>query len=110
MRLWFKVTLNDGTNNVELYGYVTWLEGGDNNVRVDAVVNDDIGEILDNWESNATSLTVDITPICYDDFGRVVECPAEVVDYNSQSGTATLKWVYNPNGASSIYLTFSSIS
>ena len=111
----FTVTLSDGTNTVTLSdAKVVWLEGGDNKVQVRAVVTVDQGEILDAWETKKTSLKVQITPTkceTISNYGDRVEthCTSEITDYASQSGTATLTWVYNPSGESTIELTFTTI-
>lgn len=106
----FRVKMSDGTDTIRLKGDVIWLEGGDTKVEVDAPVTIEQGEVLDKWESSQTKLNVSIEPICLDVMGREIVCPDEIEEYNSQEGTATMTWIYNPNGISKIILTFESES
>lgn len=102
----FDVKISDKTNTIKLRGNVIWLEGGDNKVEVDAPVAIEQGEVLDKWEANKTKLNVSIEPICLDIMNRERKCPDTIEEYNSQEGTATMTWVYNPNGSSKIIFTF----
>ena len=106
----FKVVLRDQDGNeITLPAKVEWLQGGDNDVRVVTYVDVGTGEVLDKWEGSNTSLEVSIEPLCFNVYGDNVDCPGEVKDYLEQSGKASLSWVYNPNGDSSIYLKFTEV-
>ena len=110
----FRITLTDGTNTIIFETpRVEWLPGGDSKVRFTTLVTAENGTILDNWEANQTAVSVTIEPTrCgeRDEAGQITsaECTQEVIDYNSQDGTATVAWNYNPNGPSEVYISFTS--
>ena len=108
----FIIKLNDGNKELKLdTNEVTWLEGGDNKVVFEALVDIERGKLLDQWEANGTVLQVSIEPKeCgeIDQYGQIIaaECDQSLVDYNSQEGKARIEWTYNPTGTSRILLQF----
>ena len=100
----FKVKLTDGSDEVKIWADVTWLEGGDNKIKLKGYVGVEEGNILDKWESTKTTINFSIEPVCVDVHGNEKECPKEIEDYYSQEGKGTVSWVCNPLGDSEVYV------